>query len=277
MKFISKAESQSAAATAVLEQFAAAAASSDPSLYLATLANNKSEIWLARFRTQDDDMLALKDQVRKLVTSRDPVLITGPSGTGKELLARALHGIRHESDFYHVNCGGMPEGLIESELFGHAAGAFTGANRDNHGIFRAAADGTIFLDEIGEAPLHLQAKLLTALQPNLKGEYTIRPVGSTTYIKVSPRIIAASKQDLLSLVKAGTFREDLYGRLMTHEFFTTPLSQRPNDILLILKFLEIEPDDSVLSELNTPYWQERLQLFNVRALQSYAKRKLLRG
>ena len=139
------------------------------------------------------------------------------------------------------------------------------------GRFEQADGGTLFLDEIGEAPLALQAKLLRALQPDLKGRRYIRAVGAVSQQQISCRIIAATKKDLFACVLDNTFREDLYGRLMSYEIELTGLSHRPGDIPLILRHLGCDDTD----DLDTPYWQKRIELMNVRALQAYALRKKL--
>jgi transcriptional regulator with GAF, ATPase, and Fis domain len=163
----------------------------------------------------------------------------------------------------------MPEALIESELFGHVRGAFTGALTDKAGILVAADKGTVLLDEIGEAPSNLQSKLLRVLQPAEDGKYYIRPVGGDKHLPVTCRIIASTKRDLYEAVIAGEFREDLYGRLMTWELVTTPLSSRPADITAILSSLNCTDTE----DLSSTYWQKRIELFNVRALLAYARRK----
>src|SRR3954469_10389346 len=148
--------------------------------------------------------------VQKVATARTTVLITGESGVGKELVARAVHARspRASGPFVPVNCGAIPEGLIESELFGHAKGAFTGAQAAREGLFAAAQGGTLFLDEIGELPLALQVKLLRAIQ-----DRRIRPVGANEDIEVDVRLVAATNRDLEDEVRSGRFREDLYYRL----------------------------------------------------------------
>ena len=166
--------------------------------------------------------------VEKVATARTTVLITGESGVGKELVARAVHARspRAGGPFIPVNCGAIPEGLIESELFGHARGAFTGAQGAKEGLFEAAQAGTLFLDEIGELPLSLQVKLLRAIQ-----ERRIRPVGDTNDIDVDVRLVAATNRDLAVEVRGGRFREDLYYRLNVVQIRVPALRERREDVL----------------------------------------------
>ena len=161
------------------------------------------------------------------------VLITGESGTGKELVARGVHfsGARGSGNMVPVNCGGIPENLLESELFGHVKGAFTGADRHKKGLFQEADGGTIFLDEIGELPLSLQVKLLRVLQ-----ESEVRPVGGAKTSKVDVRVIAATAKDLEAEMQEKRFREDLFYRLNVLRIHLPPLRERPEDIPLLCNF-----------------------------------------
>jgi transcriptional regulator with PAS, ATPase and Fis domain len=181
-------------------------------------------------------MRRLCELIGKVSQSNSPVLLMGETGTGKELVARAIHftGLRGENAFVPVDCSALTPTLVESELFGHVKGAFTGADHSKLGLLQAANMGTIFLDEIGELPLFLQAKLLRALQ-----EKEIRPVGSTERIPINGRIIAATNRDLEAGVRAGTFRQDLYFRLNVLQIRLPALRERKIDIvLLVAHFLE---------------------------------------
>ncbi len=170
--------------------------------------------------------------IEKVSASMASVLILGESGTGKELVAKAVHynSLRRDKPFVAVNCGAIPETLMESELFGHKKGAFTGAIADRPGLFEQADGGTLFLDEIGEVPLQLQAKLLRVLQ-----EREFRRVGGSQEIKTDVRIIAASNRDLEEQVKEGTFREDLFYRVNVVQIRMPSLRERPEDIPLLLE------------------------------------------
>ena len=172
-------------------------------------------------------MVAALDVVAKVAPYTTTVLVTGPSGTGKEVLARELHRLspRAERAFVAVNCAAIPEALLESELFGHMRGAFTGAVGDHRGLFEEASGGTLFLDEIGELPAPLQAKLLRALQD---GE--IRRVGDRSTRRVDVRVVAATARDLAAEAAAGRFREDLFYRLNVVAITLPPLADRPEDI-----------------------------------------------
>lgn len=186
--------------------------------------------------------------VNKVADTNASVLIQGESGTGKELIARSLHFNSSRSDrpFLAVNCGALPESLLESELFGHTKGSFTGAVTDSKGLFRSASGGTLFLDEIGEMPAVLQVKLLRALQ-----EHEVTPVGSSVSKPFDARIIAATNKDLETEVAEGRFREDLYYRLNVLQITVPPLRDRREDIPLLVKhFTEKARRTSDESQLN---------------------------
>jgi len=178
-----------------------------------------------------EGMIELLELVERAAAYKSTVLVTGESGTGKEVLARAIHAQspRRTEAFLAVNCGAIPEGLLESELFGHAKGAFTGAVRARPGLFRDADGGTLFLDEIGELPTSVQVKLLRVLQ-----EEEVRPVGETKARKVDVRVIAATARDLETEIQDGRFREDLFYRLNVVRLAVPPLRDRPKDIPLLL-------------------------------------------
>jgi two-component system response regulator PilR (NtrC family) len=172
-------------------------------------------------------IVSLRQTVTKLARSQAPIHISGESGTGKELVARLIHaqGPRAAMAFVPVNCGAIPTELMESEFFGHIKGSFTGASRDKAGLFQAAQGGTLFLDEVADLPLHMQVKLLRAIQ-----ERAVRPVGSEQEIQVDVRIISATHKDLAVLLNNGQFRQDLYYRLNVIEVRVPALRERPEDI-----------------------------------------------
>jgi len=193
------------------------------------------EAWRAEIVTRSSAMEDLLSQARRVAASDASVCIFGASGTGKELLARAIHRAspRAEAAFVAVNCGAIPEGLLESELFGHKKGSFTGAVADRRGLFQAAQGGTLFLDEIGDMPLPLQVKLLRALE-----ERRVRPVGTHESIEVDVRLIAATHRKLEERIASGEFREDLYYRLNVVKLYIPALAERREDIpLLATQFL----------------------------------------
>lgn len=177
------------------------------------------------------EILHLVDLIGRVKNNRATILIQGESGTGKELVARAIHykGTFAANPFIAVNCGAIPENLLESELFGYVKGAFTGANETRNGFFQAAAGGTIFLDEIGTAPLSVQTRLLRVLQ-----EKEVSMIGSQKTQKIELRIIAATNSDLYEMSQKGNFREDLYYRLNVVNIDTPPLRNRKSDIILLV-------------------------------------------
>lgn len=217
--------------------------------------------------------------VERVAVSEASVLITGESGTGKELIARAIHELspRKNKSFVAINCGAIPESLIESELFGHKRGSFTGAISDNIGLFRKAQGGTLFLDEIGELPPAMQTKLLRALQ-----EHVVRAVGDVQDISINVRVVAATNRDLKKEISQARFREDLYYRLNVVNLVVPPLRERKEDLpLLIRHFLTKYCDaDSVVPTISP----EALQCLrnypfpgNIRELENVIERALVLG
>ena len=182
---------------------------------------------MARLVGASEAMCNVKQRVAKVARGMAPVLIRGESGTGKELVARALHASsqRANGPLVAVNCGAIPENLLEAEFFGARKGSYTGATQDRQGYFQAAQGGTLFLDEIGDLPLAMQSKLLRAIQ-----ERSVRPLGSTQEETVDVRIVSATHHDLASAVQAGRFRQDLYYRLNVIEIFIPPLRERREDL-----------------------------------------------
>jgi two-component system nitrogen regulation response regulator NtrX len=206
-------------------------------------------------------VIQLREQVAMAAPTNGRVLIYGANGTGKELVARTLHTQSHRraGPFVEVNCAAIPEELIESELFGHVRGAFTGAVADRRGKFEVADGGTLFLDEIGDMSLKTQAKVLRVLQ-----EQTLESVGGSTRIRVDVRVVAATNKDLQAEIRAGRFREDLYFRLNVIPIFVPPLRERPDDIPLLA--------DHFMAEFASEYGR-RPKTFDPAAtdvLQSYA-------
>ena len=219
-------------------------------------------------------MLAVQAQLTQLARTQSPVVLEGESGTGKELAARALHqlGARQSHPFIAVNCGAIPETLIEAELFGVKKGAFTGANTDRDGVFHAAHQGTLLLDEIGDLPLNMQVKLLRVLQ-----EKSVRRVGSTSEEPVDVRIIAASHKSLPDLVAAGTFRQDLYYRLSVMNVHLPPLRERGADcVMLAQRYLQrAQPDGAPSLDASAQAWLSTYQYpGNVRELENLMERAM---
>ena len=193
-------------------------------------ARVEAEHGIGRILGESKVVEAVLEQIRAVADSDAPVLLLGESGTGKELAARALHlaGPRRAEPFVPVNCGAIPESLLEAELFGHEKGAFTGADRRRPGLFLTANHGTLFLDEIGDLPVTLQVKLLRAVQ-----ERAVRPVGGAGLVPLDVRLISATHRDLAQMIHDGQFREDLYYRLAVVPIRLPALRERPDDIPLL--------------------------------------------
>jgi len=183
---------------------------------------------------ESEAMLALRQKIDKLARSQAPVYLRGESGVGKELVATQIHqqGPRANASFVPVNCGAIPTELMESEFFGHLKGSFTGAVSDNEGLFQAAHGGTLFLDEIAELPIHMQVKLLRAIQ-----EKAIKPIGGQKEIPVDIRLLSATHKDLAIEVEAGNFRQDLYYRINVIELNIPPLRERITDLPILANFM----------------------------------------
>lgn len=220
------------------------------------------------------------DIIERVKNNRATVLIQGESGTGKELVARAIHykGAFASNPFIVVNCGAIPESLLESELFGYVKGAFTGANENRIGFFQAANGGTIFLDEIGNAPLNVQARLLRVLQ-----DKEITMVGSSQSQKIELRIIAATNSDLFGLVGKGTFREDLYYRLNVVNVITTPLREKKTDIPLMIEIF-LKKYGNEYGKANVTISNDALELLlrhswpgNIRELENVIQHLIIMG
>ena len=225
-------------------------------------------------------MVALRDMLQRVAATPSTVLLQGESGSGKEVVARTLHCMsgRRERAFVPVNCAAIPSELIESELFGHIKGAFTGAVASRNGLFYYANGGTLFLDEISELPLSMQSRLLRVLE-----ERRLRPVGSEREIPVDVRVVAASNRDLVQAVREGVFREDLYFRLAVVDVQVPPLRERQDDVpalvdhfmYLLSQRLGVPPlplDDAVLAALSRYHWPG-----NVRELRNFVERSLILG
>jgi two-component system response regulator PilR (NtrC family) len=232
---------------------------------------------LERIVGQSDCIEQIKARIEKVATSMAPVLILGESGTGKELVARAVHDCSHRAagPFVAVNCGAIPDNLIESEFFGARKGAFTGASHDRDGFFQAARGGTLFLDEIGDLPLAMQAKLLRVIQ-----ERRVRPLGGVQEETVDVRLVSATHRDLVARVASGDFRQDLFYRLNVIELRSPALRERTEDLpALVLALLHRLCDDAGMaapdvSPAALAWLQTRELPGNVRELENLLQRAL---
>lgn len=211
-----------------------AAAAPAPATTSATAGADHAERALQRIVGFSVSMQAVRDRIAKVARGMAPVFIRGESGTGKELVANAVHACSQRGDgpFVAVNCGAIPENLLEAEFFGARKGSYTGATSDRQGVFQAAAGGTLFLDEIGDLPLSMQAKLLRAIQ-----ERKVRPLGETQEQAVDVRIVSATHHDLAANVQAGRFRQDLFYRLNVIDIILPPLRERREDLPFLCKAL----------------------------------------
>ena len=232
---------------------------------------NLQEKWREKIISRTAIMASLLQQTKQVAQSDFSLLIHSQSGTGKELLAQAIHQAspRNEKPFTAINCAAIPEQLLESELFGHVKGAFTGADKNYLGLFQASNGGTLFLDEIGDMPMGFQVKLLRALQ-----EKEVRPVGSTQTVKVDVRIISATHKNLLQAIEDKTFREDLYYRLNVVELALPPLADRREDIPLLAQHF-LNHSLALSSHKVSGFSQEAMELLisaawpgNIRQLQN---------
>ena len=212
---------------------------------------NQNETWRAAIISTSAPIESLLSQAKLVAASDASVLIQGESGTGKELFAQAIHlaSPRHLSPFVAINCAALPENLLESELFGHSKGAFTGATRDHQGLMLGAEGGTLFLDEIGDMPLAIQSKLLRALQARV-----IRPVGASSDIAIDVRVICATHKNLIEEMQANRFREDLYYRINVVSLEIPALSARREDIPLLANYF--------LDKLNQKYHKNQSKKIN---------------
>jgi len=208
---------------------------------LRNLINSALKLGTREIAEQDDELLLLGDSesmqltrktIHKLARSQAPVYISGESGVGKELVARLIHGKgpRQDQPFVPVNCGAIPGELMESEFFGHKKGSFTGAVADKQGLFQSADGGTLFLDEVADLPLHMQVKLLRAIQ-----EKAIRPIGANTELPINVRILSATHKDLAAMVAQNQFRQDLFYRINVIELHVPSLRERPEDIPVLVE------------------------------------------
>ncbi len=238
------------------------------------LTRGQDQRWREAIKSRSEVMENLLATTEQVAGTNVSVLISGQSGTGKELLAQAIHraSARNENPFVAINCSALPEPLLESELFGHVRGAFSGAVSDHQGLLRAADGGTLFLDEIGDMPLPLQAKLLRVLQDG-----QVRPVGSTQHFRVDVRILSATHRDLELAMEEGLFRQDLYYRLNVVNLHIPALRERAEDIPLLIKhfLLHISQESGVTAKRFSPDAIEQLVSANwpgnVRQLENFVQ------
>lgn len=225
-----------------------------------------TELWLSKFVTVNKSLIALKQDIHLIAKCDDSVLITGETGTGKELIAKAMIGDR-SGFIVSINCAGLPEGLVESELFGYVEGAFTGAVGTRQGACQQAKDGVLFLDEVGELPMSIQAKLLRALQ-----EKKVRRVGGKLEEDITCKFVFATHRDIKKMVVDGRFRQDLYARISTFEIHLPSLRDRREDVEPIIQ--SISGGQAFLAKL----YEKNLRVsdldlsMNVRSLQMAVRR-----
>lgn len=225
----------------------------------------RGEQHLGRFITVDDETNEMKSDCVKIMLTPYEVLITGETGTGKEIIAKSMLG-KMKGEVKAINCGALPENLIESELFGYTRGAFTDAKEDKEGMCMAAKDGVMFLDEIGDMPLMAQGKLLRAIQ-----EKAVRKVGAIKDQEISCRFVCATHKNIKDMVEQGTFRRDLYARISTLELHIKPLKSRICDIIPITETLN--GHESFLKDFRPVLEKGDIDLsLNVRSLQQYVTR-----
>jgi len=239
-------------------------------------SNNQAVDGEDKLLGQSDIMAKTRSTIKKLARSQAPIYISGESGSGKELVARLIHeqGPRTENSFVPVNCGAIPQDLMESEFFGHKKGSFTGAVADKEGLFQAADGGTLFLDEVAELPLPMQVKLLRAIQ-----EKSVRPVGGQQELAVDVRVLSATHKDLSQLVTAGDFRQDLFYRINVIELNVPSLRQRSDDIPVLAnhilqKLADASGDQAVLGTDALSALQQYSFPGNVRELENILERAM---
>ncbi len=233
---------------------------------------SQGEEYLNRFITANPAMLSMKERAKKMALTDYPVLITGETGTGKEIIAKSMIGAR-TGLIQCVNCAGLPDDLVESEMFGHVKGAFTGAFADKVGLMESARDGVCYLDEIGDLPMKSQAALLRALQ-----EMKVRPVGSNKAVSINCKFVFATNKDIKSMTKGfpPSFRLDLYARISTLELHLTPLTERTGDCIEIVK--SMQGGEKFLAKYQDKLMTGGFDLgLNVRSLEQYVIRNNVLG